>query len=234
MARHIPRLHCPNLSESFEIEGSQAIHLVSVLRLKENDEFFAFNQNDGEWLFVISKIKKQIITVNRVKLIREFQQGPKLALAFCLIKQDNSKLIIEKSTELGVTDFYPLVSQYSNSSVNVSKFEAIARGAAEQSERLDIPVIHDIMQLDDFINNLPDDVLWISAVERQGTIKSLIDMDLQNKNCGFIIGPEGGFSEDEKKLLLEKTRSVTISKNILRAETAAISCLSVYNAFNVF
>ena len=230
MARHIPRLYCQNISESFEIEGSQAIHLISVLRLKENDEFLAFNENDGEWLCSISKIKKQNIYANKLKLIRKFQNGPKLALAFCLIKQDNSKLIIEKSTELGATDFYPIISQYTNSSVNISKLETIAK----QSERLDIPKIHDIMQFEEFINNLPDDILWISAIERQDDIKSLSDIDLKDKNCGFIIGPEGGFSENEKKLLTEKTNAVSISKNILRAETAAISCLSVYNAFNVF
>ena len=195
----------------------------------------SLRENNGEWICLISKIKKQNIYANKIKLIRKFKNESKLALAFCLIKQDNSKLVIEKSTELGATDFYPIISQYTNSSVNISKLEMIAKGAAEQSERLDIPKIHDIMQFEEFINNFPDDILWISAIERlNNDIKSLTDLDLKDKNCGFIIGPEGGFSENEKKLLLKKTKAVTISKNILRAETATISCLSVYNAFNIF
>ena len=234
MAKHIPRIYCPDLNdEFFEIPDFQITHLISVLRLKDGDNFFAFNQEKGEWLCSILSIKKRGVTAKRVEFQKEFQRSNFLALAFSLIKPDNMRLIIEKGTELGVTDFYPLITKYTNSKLNIKKLESIAILASEQSERIDIPQIHEEIHFENFIMKLPDNFAWISAIERKQDISSLNEIDMKNKNIGFIIGPEGGFSDLEKDMLSQKTIPSCLSSNILRSETAAIACLSVYNTKNV-
>ena len=233
MARHVPRIYTENLEGlEFEIPRSSSLHLVSVLRLRENDEFVAFNKESGEWQCVITKIKRQDVWASKIKLLRENQEMPPLCLAFCLIKPDDAKLAVEKATELGVTDIYPIISKFSYHSINLEKIRSVSIGSSEQSERLDVPTIHPTIQLTEFIKNLPENILWISAVERMPETKSLNEISMKDIACGFIIGPAGGFSDDEKKLLETKTTAVTISRNILRAETAAIMCLAFYNAHN--
>jgi 16S rRNA (uracil1498-N3)-methyltransferase len=137
---------------------------------------------------------------------------------------------MEKCTELGVTDFYPIVSQYTNHQINLSKNKLVVIGASEQSERLDIPRIHGEAEFENFVNNLPSDFRWISAIERQSS-KSILDIEITSSvNYGFIVGPEGGFARAEIDLLSTKTIPVTLSNNILRSETAAISCISVFSS----
>lgn len=227
MARHIPRIYCQNLSgQTFEIPDFQRQHLISVLRLKEGSQFLAFNSKDGEWLCKIENIKKSSIKARKIEIKRQFKKAPNLALAICIIKPDNMKLVIEKGTELGVTDFYLIRSEYTNAICNEEKLKAIAILASEQSERLDIPIIHSENSLKNFIDALPPHFKWFSAIERMKDPAELSDM---KQETGFIIGPEGGFSENEKELLKAKTTQILLSKNILRSETAAIVCLAAYN-----
>lgn len=233
MARHIPRIYTENLEDSeFDVSGPQGIHLVSVLRIKEGGEFVAFNKGSGEWKCLVIKIKKWTITAKKIELLREHRDSQKLCLAFCLVKQDDIKLIVEKATELGVTDLYPLVSRFSSKGINPSKLQTIITGASEQSERLDVPTLHEVANFNDFVTNLPDDILWIAAIERKNDAEAINAIDMRSKACGFIIGPAGGFAEEEKGFLAGRTTPVVISRNILRAETAAIACLSAYNAHN--
>ena len=235
MSKHIPRIYCPDLTEEyFDIPQFQLTHLFSVFRLKQGDKFIAFNKQSGEWDCVISELNKKKAIGKREKFIRHFDIIiPKLALAFCLIKKDNLRFIIEKGTELGVSDFYPLISDYSNNIFDQEKLLYTAISATEQSERLDIPQIHKTQYINSFLENLPNQFYWFSAIERQNNITSLDKANIKDRNCGFIIGPEGGFSDNEKKLLTKNTIPICLSNNILRAETAALTCLAVFNSKNI-
>ncbi|MDR1391191.1 MAG: 16S rRNA (uracil(1498)-N(3))-methyltransferase [Holosporales bacterium] len=232
--RHIPRVYCSNFRNVvFDIPISQVYRLISVLRLKESDNFLAFNKDEGEWLCSIESIKKNKVKAKKLESRRGYVETIRLALAFSPIKHNNMKFIIEKGTELGVTDFYPITSQYTNFHILIEKLESIAILATEQSERIDIPSIYEEIDFETFIMNLPCEFNWISAIERQEGMKSLMSVDLNCKNSGFIIGPEGGFSDFEKNFLMKKTTPVSLCRNILRSETAAIACLSVFNSKNV-
>lgn len=235
MSKHIPRIYCSNLDEEyFDIPQFQIIHLTSVLRLKIGDNFIAFNERSGEWYCKISELNKRKVIGRREKLLRSFNESKlKLALAFCIIKKDNLRFIIEKGAELGVNDFYPLSSKYSSNIFDNEKLNYTAILATEQSERLDIPEIHKIQNIDIFLKNLPNEFKWFSAIERQNNLVSLDDANIKGVNSGFIIGPEGGFSNDEKELLMRNTMPVCLSNNILRAETAALTCLAVFNSKNL-
>ena len=235
MSKHIPRVYCESLQgEYFDIPQSQILHFLSVFRMKKGDPFIAFNPRDGEWNCVISELNKKRALGKRQSFVRAFtQNGPKLALAFCLIKKENIRFIIEKGTELGVSDFYPLTSDYSKPACDIEKARCVSTLAAEQSERLDIPNIHETQSLPEFIRNLPDEFKWYSAIEKQASKYSLDNADLKGVNCGFIIGPEGGFSEAEKDALKSHTSAVSLSNNTLRSETAALACLAVFNSKNL-
>lgn len=226
MARHVPRVYCPDLSaEVIQVPEFQVAHLVSVLRMTTGSRFFAFNKHDGEWICEVESIRKSTVLARKIELAREFQDSCFSALAVCIIKQDNMKLIIEKGTELGVTDFYLLRSEYTNAKCNVEKLKLIAISAIEQSERLDVPTIHEETRLDEFISNLPSQFDWYAAIER------LADEPVTGTltNPGFIIGPEGGFSDSEKTLIKQYAKPIRLSKNILRSETAAIVCAAMAN-----
>ncbi|MDR3224552.1 MAG: 16S rRNA (uracil(1498)-N(3))-methyltransferase [Holosporales bacterium] len=225
--KHVPRIYCEPLgNEIFELSQENSARLAVVLRLKEGSVFKAFNKIDGEWRCLVVSIRKKIIYAKREELLDSYKPSRIVALAFCPIKQDRLKIMIEKCTELGVTSFYPIQSEYTNAPMNLQKMQWIAIGATEQSERLDIPTFHDVLSFDNFVEHRPKEFVWISAVERKIQASHISELTLNEEPCGFIIGPEGGFSDHEKKTLAEKTTIVTLSKNILRTETAAIVCIS--------
>ncbi|MBR1944239.1 MAG: 16S rRNA (uracil(1498)-N(3))-methyltransferase [Alphaproteobacteria bacterium] len=233
MARHIPRIYYDNCN----INNNELIlperwnnHLIKVFRIKIDDKVIIYNKQYGEWLCNITSINNNTIIVKPNRLLRKHTRINTIILAFCLIKFDNIKLIIEKCTELGITDFYPLISDYTQyNNININKLNMIAIQASEQSERLDVSNIHSISNIIEFINDLPNKITWYSAIER---ISNNSNRDISNNNIGFIIGPEGGFSNREKELLITKTKPINLSSNILRAETACISCASIASYLN--
>ena len=227
MSRHIPRIYYDGeiYNNSLILPDRWNNHLIKVFRVKIDDEVIIFNEQYGELLCNITSINKNQITVNCQKLLRQYKRSNKVILAFCLIKCDNVKLIIEKCTELGISDFYPLISDYTQyNKLNIDKLNIIAIQASEQSERLDIPKIHDISNVSEFISKLSNNITWYSAIER---IQDNSNQCVKNQNVGFIVGPEGGFSDREKELLNNKTIPINLSSNILRAETACILCASI-------
>ena len=154
MARHVVRIFCEKINDKFQLSEEQTHRIVNVMRLKNCDEFLAFNETDGEWSCRISQINKNSINCVRQNLIKNATTTLPRALAFCLIKPDAMKLIIEKCTELGITDFYPIISEYTQlKNCNLDKLKLIAMHATEQSERFCIPQIHQITNLRYFIQN---------------------------------------------------------------------------------
>ncbi|MBQ9335326.1 MAG: 16S rRNA (uracil(1498)-N(3))-methyltransferase [Alphaproteobacteria bacterium] len=212
-------------SENFKLPDSQVNHVGRVLRMREGDEFLAYNKATGEWLCRIKKIHKCCITATRICCKRKYVEFRRIALGICQIKPENMKLVIEKCTELGATDFYMLDSEYTNYNNNIEKLRRIAILASEQSERLDIPTIQDPTQIAHFAKDLPMEYTWYTAIERAHNGKNALE--IAERNVGFIIGPEGGFSVTEREILCQKTTPISLSRNILRSETAAILCTAI-------
>lgn len=227
MARHIPRIYCSDCdNECFLVPEYQLNHMLNVLRMREGAQILAFNETHGEWLCEIKRIRKSSIDVEMIYQTRKFVSTPKVALGICQIKPSNMKFVIEKCTELGVTDFYLLKSEYTNYSNDVNKLRQIAIFASEQSERMDIPNINEEKPLNEFVNNLPTEYAWFAAIERAEDARYPSDFNLVKNSPGFIIGAEGGFSDTEKMLLRQNTTAICLSDNILRSETAAIACIA--------
>ncbi len=206
-----------NTGQIIELTKDQRHYLEKVLRLEAGEHFFGFNGLDGEWKVTFDKPLYRCTKHMRLPLLIKPSW-----LAFAPIKHDPMGFLIEKATELGVTDFQPILSERTNSHrINIDRLAKNAQEAAQQCERLDIPTVHNPLPLTGFLNNLPKDIHWYAALERSD--RDTIDIQFPT---GFIIGPEGGWSPQEQLLLKKCTQPISLGKNILRAETAAIVCLS--------
>lgn len=201
-----------------ELSKEQRHYLEKVLRFQSGASFFGFNQTVGEWEIVYEKPNYRCVLQTR----EPYTVEPSW-LAFAPLKHDPMTFLIDKATELGVTNFQPILTERTNSQrVNLERLQKNAIEAAQQCERLDIPMVHEPVQLNAFLQNLPKEVKWYAAIERSAGKRGKIDYP-----AGFIIGPEGGWSEKEKQLLNDYTINISFGNNILRAETTAIVCLSL-------
>lgn len=208
-----------NLNEAqiVELNKDQRHYLEKVLRFRQGDCFFGFNERDGEWKITFQN--SQYICVEQRRIPHKTEV---CWLAFSPIKHDSMNFLIEKATELGVTDLQPLICERTNSHrLNIERLEKNAIEAAQQCERFDFPKIHKPVKLKEFLQALPDKVIWYAAIERENAIPIKIE-----KLAGFIIGPEGGWTIQEQLLLKEHAKLISLGSNVLRAETAALVCLS--------
>lgn len=200
-----------------ELDKEQRHYLEKVLRFKSGQYFFGFNEQDGEWRIAFDKPLYRCSDQ-----VRPYLPSVPCWLAFSPLKHDPMNFLIEKATELGVSDFQPILTERTNNHrLNIERLAKNAQEAAQQCERLDIPKIHEPLYLVDFLNKLPNVINWYAALERSDA--NVLDIQFP---AGFIIGPEGGWSNQEQLLLKKYTRPISLGKNILRAETAAVVCLS--------
>ena len=216
-----------SLNLTDKLDKSQSHYVSKVMRLKEKEVFFLFN-NSGEWEAKISNITKSIIEFNVTKQLRHKENTKDLWLAFSPIKSNYFNFMIQKATELGVTKFLPIIFERTIvKKINKERLEKVIIEAAEQSNRITVPSIEDPQKLKSFLNN-DMDLIFTDL----NTANTKIDLTkLTNKPTCVIIGPEGDFSEQEREEILKfnGVQSVKINENILRSETAVISALSIIN-----
>jgi 16S rRNA (uracil1498-N3)-methyltransferase len=230
-----PRLYLEtHLSAGLEIEAEpgQAHHLGAVLRRSVGDAVAVFNAQDGEWAGRITALRKDRCRVALEAQSRAPAPEPDLRLMVAALKRDAMEWLVEKATELGVAAIHPVITRRSVADrVNQARLAAIARGAAEQCERLSLPVIHAAMPLHAALAAW-DGVRLFIAAERAGAPALPQALAGQRLPLGLLIGPEGGFDRAE----LDAARSYAFVKTIglgpriLRAETAAVAGLAVLAA----
>ncbi len=230
----LPRLYTDqNLTSAGEIklDIGQAHYLGNVLRRKVGDSARLFNGRDGEWLGTLNEISKKRGLVKLEKqLIAQTENVRRIHLIFTPIKKHRMDWLIEKAVELGVTDFHPILTQ--NTEVRKIKTERLEQQifeAAEQCERLSIPMLHDLKKADSLINEGLEDIQILSCLERFNT-QPLKDMSIDcTKDIAFLIGPEGGFTSEEKEQIAQNTTPVGLGETILRCETAVVKALCLIN-----
>ena len=210
------------------LDKSQSHYLNKVMRVKEN-EFFSLFNNKGEWEAKILKISKGLVEFEIIKQLRQKENMKDLWLAFSPIKSNYQNFMIQKATELGVTKFLPIIFERTIvRSINVERLKKIVIEASEQSNRINIPSIEQIQNLESFLNlNLVD----LIFTDLNSTNKKIDKSKLTNKPTCIIVGPEGDFSELEREKILtfKGVQTVKINENILRSETAVISAISIVN-----
>ena len=222
------RLFFPE-SLSINLKGKlnlpQSHYLNKVMRINIGKNFSLFNQN-GEWEARITKIIKGIVEFLIIKKIRSNDNEREIWLAFAPIKLNYLNLMIQKATELGISKFIPILSERTIvRKINEKRLSKIIIEASEQSNRLKVPKLEEISKLDNFLRlNQKTNIIFGDL----NTNNSKLIFKNTNPLC-ILIGPEGDFTpkEREKILKLKNITPLKINKNILRAETAAISMISI-------
>ncbi|WP_023647973.1 16S rRNA (uracil(1498)-N(3))-methyltransferase [Candidatus Pelagibacter ubique] len=216
-----------SLNFTATLDKSQSHYVSKVMRIKENEVFSLFNSG-GEWEAKILKISKSIVEFNVIKQLRQKENFKELWLAFSPIKSNYFNFMIQKATELGVTKFLPIIFDRTIvRKINKDRLEKVIIEAAEQSNRITIPIIEKPQKLKNFLSN-EIDLIFTDL----NTSNTKIDLKkLTTKPKCVIIGPEGDFSEEEREKILNYNgvQAIKINENILRTETAVISALSIIN-----
>jgi 16S rRNA (uracil1498-N3)-methyltransferase len=219
---------------SIELAPGQAHHLRSVLRLAAGAVVAAFNATDGEWICRLTETDRNRVVLAVEWRTRRAEAEADLWLVFAPIKRARLDWLIEKATELGAGALLPVWTQRTQTErLNLERLRAHAVAAAEQSERLSVPELHEPQALDRVLGSWQPERRLIVCDETGGG--EPIGAAVARLGAGpmaLLTGPEGGFAETELDAL-EKLSFVTrvgLGPRVLRADTAAVAALAVLQA----
>jgi len=228
------RLHVsPDLSTGTTVAPTmdQSRYLTQVMRLKLGDALLVFNGRDGEWRCIIADILKKGVILRSEEQVRPQTLGPDLELIVAVVKKSRVETIVEKAAELGARRVRLGVTQRTNvEHVRLDRLDAIAIEAAEQTGRLDVPTIDDPQKLATILEDW-DPVRRLMFCDETGGAP-VIGAVTRPGPWAILIGPEGGFSPEERDRLraLPSTTAVSLGPRILRADTAAIAAMTLWQA----
>jgi 16S rRNA (uracil1498-N3)-methyltransferase len=211
---------------------AQCHYLLTVMRRAAGDEIALFNGEDGEWLARVEPLGRRRCRLDVGAQLRPQAAEPGPALMFAPLKRTRQEMLIEKATELGVAHLEPVLTQRSVvERLNRERLRSIAIEAAEQCGRLTIPTISLPSPLDAFLGRRDGNgPLYVADEERIGVPLSEA---LAERGAGdLLIGPEGGFTPEEREELAQRDdiALVSLGPRVLRAETAALVALALWQA----
>ena len=235
------RLYVPgNLAAGMSIipDKGQQHYLASVMRLVTGDMVALFNGVDGEWQATIQSLGRRSCSLDVIAQTRHQRASPDLWLLFAPVKKARLDFIAQKASEMGASVIWPTRTDFCQvTRVNDDRLAANAIEAAEQTERLDIAEIRDFAPLGDVLDEVPEDRLLIwcdeaSAAKGDLNAVSVFAAHPKPQRAAILIGPEGGFSENERSILdrRENCLKVSLGPRILRADTAAIAALTCFQS----
>jgi len=207
------------------LDSGQANYLGNVLRLKEGAELLVFDGQSGEWLAHIAEAGKKRMTLTVERRTRPAEAMPDVWLAFAPVKRAQTDWLVEKATELGAARLIPVMTRRTVAErVKLERLEAIAIEAAEQCGRTVLPEIAEPVTLKQLLAGSGDRTLYF-ADEAGGEPAAAA---FKPGPATILIGPEGGFTDDERAAIRAAPNAIAISlgPRILRAETAALAALA--------
>ena len=230
--KSLPRLYLRHgLQEGLEIDldASQANYLGNVLRLGAGAELLVFDGETGEWLARIAEAGRKRMRLAIAAKTREPEIIPDVWLAFAPVKRAQTDWLVEKATELGAARLMPVMTQRTVAErVRIDRLESIAIEAAEQCGRTRVPQIAEPVPLRRFVEQLDPSRHFYFADENGG---EPLAAALNEGPAVMLIGPEGGFTEDERAFVRGSgALPVSLGPRVLRAETAALSALAAFMA----
>ena len=205
-------------------------YVVNVMRLKRGSNINFFN-SEGEWKSEIVFLDKDRVEVKIIEKIKQPKGLSNIELAICLVKKNPMEIILQKATELGVRKITPIISERTEvKELNYDRANKIVIEATEQSNQLSPPKIFEVTKLKDFLDNL-DGTSKLLFADVNSTKNLNAETLKQDNPISVLIGPEGDFSPSERDSILGNSNvtSFTISRNILRSDTAVISAISLVN-----
>ncbi len=271
------RLHVPqplSVGAALAPTLDQSRYLTQVMRLKAGDPLLVFNGVDGEWRCVVAEVLKKGVILRAEEQARPQTFGPDLELIVAVVKKARVETIVEKAAELGAKRVRLAITQRTNADrLRLDRLDAIAEEAAEQTGRLDVPVIDEPVKLETMLDAWEDgrrlmfcdetggtpvipalspSPSWGGTAERQRSPGGAVQDEAtrshptlaasppvpphkgegERQPWAILIGPEGGFSPEERERLrgLPFTTAVSLGPRILRADTAAIAAMTLWQA----
>ena len=215
----------------FDADRQQSHYLAHVLRMPQGAELLVFNGRDGEWRAYVASIGKKAVRLAVREQARPQPPAPDLVYAFAPLKAGRLDYLVQKAVEMGAGILQPVITQHTQiSKPPMEKLEANVIEAAEQCGVLALPPVRPPLKLDRFLAEWDKDRRLIFCDEDAGTNNPLTALQsLKVDRLGLLIGPEGGFSEDERTMLraLPFVTAIPLGPRILRADTAAVAALAL-------
>ena len=221
-----------NTDSIVKLHHELAHYVVKVLRLKTGNQIKLFNNNEGEFLGTIVSINKGDISVSVDLQVRvPSEDSVRFHIALSIIKGERMDYAIQKAVELGVTSLTPLYSRFSEVKIKnknhlenkLNHWEKVILNASQQCGRLSIPQVREPMNLTELIEESESDTFLL--LDSSGS-KNLNEVSFK-KAFYLVVGPEGGFSDEELEYSSKKTEIITLGPRTLRAETAPVVALSI-------
>jgi 16S rRNA (uracil1498-N3)-methyltransferase len=230
----VQRLYCEtDLTEQalISLGESQAHYLRSVVRMSIGDAVLVFNGRDGEWLAEITELGKKRAALVLQTQTRQQDEANDIMLLLAPIKRDRLDYLAQKATEMGASHLLPVVTKRTqNSKLNIERLQANAIEAAEQCNLLHVPKVEAPSRLDHVLADWPADRCIIFCDEHADLEQGLSGLQrLKGQKIAILIGPEGGFDEEERAVLLARkdTLAISLGPRILRADTALVAALAL-------
>ena len=222
--------HPLGAGQSVPLTRDQAHYLFGVMRLGAGDAVALFNGRDGEWRAEVAEAGKRGGSLRCLDQTRPLQPPPDLWLLFAPIKKARTDFIVEKAAEMGAARILPVQTEFTNAErIRRDRLQAHAVEAAEQCGGTSVPEVAELQRLPALLDSWPDNrrlMFCDEALAGQGAAFG----DAAGGPWAILIGPEGGFSEAERSRLaaLPQASAVSLGPRILRADTAAVAALTLW------
>lgn len=233
----LQRLFVPDdLAEGAEVEpGPQQSHyLLHVLRLAESAEVLLFNGRDGEWLATVTARTKKSLRLKVGSLQRPQPPLPDLVYCFAPLKQGRLDYLVQKAVEMGAGILQPVITQHTQvARAGTDRLAANVIEAAEQCGILAVPQLREAVKFERLLSGWDSGRRLIFCDEDAATDNPLPALRaITERKLALLVGPEGGFSDDERRTLraLPFVTAIPLGPRILRADTAAVAALAVIQA----
>jgi 16S rRNA (uracil1498-N3)-methyltransferase len=223
--------HPLSAGQSVPVSRDHAHYLFAVMRRKQGDKVALFNGRDGEWMADVAVAGKRDGVLVCTEQSRPQVNPPDLWLLFAPIKKARTDFIVEKAAEMGASRIVPVQTQYTNSDrIRIDRLQAHAIEAAEQCGGTYVPEVADLTKLNVLLGDWPSDRQLLFCDE--ATVGQSLPFPKQTAPWAILIGPEGGFSDAEREKLtaLEQSHTVSLGPRILRADTAAVAALTLWQS----
>jgi 16S rRNA (uracil1498-N3)-methyltransferase len=236
----IPRIYQPvplAVGGSLSLDAQAAVHVVRVLRLKQEDQIIVFNGEGGEYSGVIAEVSKREVSIKLLEFHDPKNESP---ISICLLqgvsRGERMDYTLQKAVELGVNEIYPVLTKHTTVHLNSerkekrrSHWQGVVNSACEQCGRNTIPEVHAVETLFNCLSQLSigkDDLFLVLNHRSVQTLASISKE--QPARVTLVVGPEGGFAEEEiDELQRQGFISVILGPRVLRTETAALAAISV-------
>ncbi|MDX3925684.1 MAG: 16S rRNA (uracil(1498)-N(3))-methyltransferase [Shinella sp.] len=217
-----------------EATREQFNYLANVLRFQEGASVLVFNGYDGEWRADISFPTRKRLVLTAVEQTREQTPPPDLQYLFAPLKTGRLDYLVQKAVEMGAGILQPVMTQHVQGRItSIERLEANVLEAAEQCGILSIPAVAPPRRLDELLQEWPRDRRIIFCDEGHESQNPLPVLSaIGERKLALLIGPEGGFSDEERRLLrsLDFVTPIPLGPRILRADTAAVAAMAIIQA----